>query len=86
MMRCVRHGRARGDAARAAELSACDTAETELAEVCSELGVPWEVSDVDADAELRAEFGDRVPVILVDGAEHGFWKVEPQRLRSALTR
>ncbi|NHD16482.1 MULTISPECIES: glutaredoxin family protein [Actinopolyspora] len=65
---------------------ACDTAETELAEVCSELGVPWEVSDVDADAELRAEFGDRVPVILVDGAEHGFWKVEPQRLRSALTR
>ncbi|NYH78702.1 glutaredoxin [Actinopolyspora biskrensis] len=65
---------------------ACETAEAELAGVCDELGVPWEVSDVDADAELRAEFGDRVPVILVDGAEHGFWKVEPQRLRSALTR
>ncbi|WP_019852676.1 glutaredoxin family protein [Actinopolyspora mortivallis] len=63
---------------------ACDTAETEIAEVCAELGVPWRTSDVDGDPELRAEFGDRVPVILVDGVEHGFWKVEPQRLRAAL--
>ncbi|SDJ81793.1 Glutaredoxin [Actinopolyspora mzabensis] len=65
---------------------ACDTAAAEIDGVCSELGVAWSTSDVDADAELRAEYGDRVPVILVDGVEHGFWKVEPQRLRAALTR
>jgi hypothetical protein len=39
---------------------------------------------VDADPELRAEYGDRVPVILVDGREHGFWTVQEQRLRAAL--
>ena len=33
---------------------------------------------------LRAEYGDRVPVILVDGREHGFWTVEEPRLRAAL--
>ncbi|ASU80319.1 glutaredoxin family protein [Actinopolyspora erythraea] len=65
---------------------ACDTAAADIDEVCSELGVAWSVSDVDSDPELRAEYGDRVPVILVDGVEHGFWKVEPRRLRAALTR
>jgi hypothetical protein len=41
---------------------------------------------VDGDPELRAEYGDRVPVILIDGCEHGYWKVEEQRLRAALAR
>ncbi len=36
------------------------------------------------DAELRAEYGDRVPVIMVDGREHGFWRVEEARFRAAL--
>jgi hypothetical protein len=40
---------------------------------------------VDADPELRAEYGDRVPVFLVDGVEHGYWQVEEDRLRAALT-
>lgn len=64
----------------------CDVALAEVREVCGELGVPWATEDVDADPEQRAEYGDRVPVILVDGAEHGYWKVEPERLRAALAR
>ncbi|GAB2656543.1 glutaredoxin family protein [Saccharopolyspora gloriosae] len=64
----------------------CDVALAEVREVCGELGVPWSTEDVDADPEQRAEYGDRVPVILVDGVEHGYWKVEPDRLRAALTR
>jgi hypothetical protein len=35
---------------------------------------------------LQAEYGDRVPVIDVDGREHGFWKVEEPRFRAALAR
>ena len=27
----------------------------------------------------RAEYSDRVPVILIDGQEHGYWRVEEQR-------
>jgi len=52
--------------------------------ICAELGLGWLAVDVDGDPELRAEYGDRVPVIMVDGREHGFWKVEEPRLRSAL--
>ncbi|WP_202918911.1 glutaredoxin family protein [Saccharothrix deserti] len=63
---------------------ACEQAKADLERICGELGVPWDVQDVDADRELRAEYGDRVPVILVDGEEHGYWSVEEDRLRAAL--
>lgn len=62
----------------------CGVATEQVGRICGELGVRWHTSDVDADPELRAEYGDRVPVILVDGREHGFWTVEEQRLRAAL--
>ncbi len=65
---------------------ACVAAREDIARICAELGVPWRVSDVDVNPELRAEYGDRVPVILVDGREHGFWTVQEQRLRAALSR
>jgi glutaredoxin len=64
----------------------CEVAEAEVERICGELAVPWETMDVDADPELRAEYGERVPVILVDGEEHGYWRVEEDRLRAALTR
>lgn len=62
----------------------CEVAEVDVARICAELGVEWHVQDVDADTELRAEYGDRVPVILIDDAEHGYWRVEEDRLRAAL--
>lgn len=64
----------------------CEVAEADVARICGELAVPWEVTDVDADPELRAEYGDQVPVILIDGREHGYWRVEEERFRAALTR
>lgn len=64
--------------------SLCVTAEVAVARICGELGHEWDVVDVDSDPELRAEYGDRVPVIMVDGREHGFWRVEEPRLRAAL--
>ncbi|AIJ20538.1 MULTISPECIES: glutaredoxin family protein [Amycolatopsis methanolica group] len=64
--------------------SSCVQAERDVERICAELGVPWRAEDVDSDREWQAEYGDRVPVILVDGAEHGYWKVEEDRLRAAL--
>ncbi|MGI6870376.1 glutaredoxin family protein [Amycolatopsis sp. 3B14] len=64
--------------------SSCVQAERDVERICAELGVPWRAADVDSDREWQAEYGDRVPVILVDGAEHGYWKVEEDRLRAAL--
>jgi hypothetical protein len=65
---------------------ACGKAEQDVRRVCAELGVPWVAEDVDTDSEWRAEYGDRVPVILIDGVEHGYWKVEEDRFRAALSR
>jgi hypothetical protein len=47
--------------------------------------VEWSAADVDSDPEWRAEYGDRVPVILIDGDEHGYWTVDEDRLRQALS-
>ncbi len=69
-----------------ADCQACAAARADIARICAELDVPWHSSDVDADPELRAEYGDRIPVILIDGQEHGFWTVQEQRLREALSR
>jgi glutaredoxin len=64
----------------------CDEAREAVARIAGELGVPWEERDITLDPTDHAEYGDRIPVILVDGVEHGYWRVEEDRLRAALTR
>ena len=59
-------------------------AESDVERICGELGVGWEAVDVDADPELRAEYGDRVPVVLLDGREHSYFTVDVERLRRDL--
>ncbi|MFL6148897.1 MAG: hypothetical protein ACJ72I_15645 [Pseudonocardiaceae bacterium] len=44
------------------------------------MNVAWGASDVNA--ELRAEYGDGVPPILVDGRKHDFSGVTAQRRES----
>jgi hypothetical protein len=36
------------------------------------------------DAELTAEYAEEIPVVLIDGRVHTIWRVEPERLRTAL--
>jgi glutaredoxin len=62
----------------------CDEADAVLRRLQAELGFALETQDVDADPSRRAEFSDRVPVILIDGKEHGYWRVEEARFRGAL--
>lgn len=62
----------------------CEVAEADVARICGELDVPWSTVDVDGDPELRAEYGDMVPVIMIDGAQHGYAEVEEARFRRAL--
>jgi glutaredoxin len=62
----------------------CEAASETLARIGGEAGlVPVEV-DVDTDPELRAEYGDRVPVVLLDGREHSYFTVDVVRLRRDL--
>ena len=62
----------------------CDDARRLVEQVAGEARVPWQERDVDGDPELRAEYGDLVPVVLVDGKELGYWRIEESRLRRAL--
>jgi hypothetical protein len=62
----------------------CETAAEVLAPIAAEAGLAVVPVDVDADAELRAEFGDRVPVVLLDGREHSYFSVDVPRLRRDL--
>ena len=64
----------------------CEAAEATLRELAAELGYSYDEIDVDGSAQLRDEYSDRVPVILIDGREHGYWRVEERRFRQALAR
>lgn len=64
--------------------SLCTTARETLARVAADAGVGWTERDVDADADLADEYSDRVPVVLLDGREHAYWRVDERRLRDAL--
>lgn len=64
----------------------CSDAEVVLRRLSGELGFGYEELDVDAEQDRRAEYSDRVPVILIDGKEHGYWRVEESRLRKAVAR
>lgn len=62
----------------------CEVALETVARVCADLGTGYEVVDVDGDPDLQQQYGEQVPVTLVDGARHDFWRVDERRLRTAL--
>ena len=62
----------------------CDDARAVIARVCAELGEEYDEVSIDADAALVERFGEEIPVTFVDGRQHDFWRVDEQRLRSAL--
>ncbi|WP_084038706.1 glutaredoxin family protein [Demequina sp. NBRC 110053] len=62
----------------------CADARAVVASVCSAAGVEWREVDVDAHARLAERFAEEVPVVIVDGQVVGFWRIDADRLRSAL--
>jgi glutaredoxin len=62
----------------------CDDAREIVAAVCAELGESFEEVSIESDPELQREYSEQIPVIFVDGRQHDFWRVDPDRLRKAL--
>ncbi len=52
--------------------------------VAAAAGVPVEVVDVDASADLKQQWSDHVPVVLIDGVEHSRWWVDETKLARTL--
>jgi glutaredoxin len=64
----------------------CDDARAVVEQVTAELGVTYEERDITADETLLRTYGEQIPVTLVDGRQHDFWRVDAARLRKALSR
>jgi glutaredoxin len=62
----------------------CDDARAVIARVCADLGEEYTEVSIDGDPELQRRFGEEIPVTLVDGRQHDFWRVDETRLRGAL--
>lgn len=67
----------------------CDDARDVIAAVVADLPADAaavsvsEVSILD-DAELHERYVEEIPVVLIDGRVHTYWRVDPSRLRTAL--
>jgi len=62
----------------------CDEAREVVAAVTAELGETYEERDILQEPDLHDRYWEQIPVVLVDGEQHTFWRVDPDRLRAAL--
>ncbi|MGI9162132.1 MAG: glutaredoxin family protein [Mycobacterium sp.] len=65
----------------------CRRVHDRLADLAVELDFELSSTDVDeaaaaGESGLRAQYGDRLPVVLLDGREHSYWDLDEQRLRT----
>jgi hypothetical protein len=64
----------------------CDDARTVIERVAADLGVPWEERDITQSVDELRDYGEMIPVTLINGVQHDFWHVSEQRLRAALAQ
>ncbi|ECQ5354076.1 MULTISPECIES: glutaredoxin family protein [Corynebacterium] len=62
----------------------CARVREQITPVVKQAGAELAVRNVDEDAELAMEFGDRVPVVVIDGEEFACWEVDNEELAAEL--
>ncbi len=64
----------------------CEIAQEEIERIANEGNVTYSLKEVliDGNEELEREYGFMVPVIHIDGAMHGYGRVEADRLKRVL--
>ena len=62
----------------------CARVEHQITPVVEAAGLELTVLNVDHDRALAIEFGDRVPVVVIDGEEFACWEVDDDELAAAL--
>jgi hypothetical protein len=63
----------------------CEDAAAVVAQVCGELNVPWREQSILEDPALVDQYGETIPVVMIDGRQHDFLRIDADRLRNALT-
>ena len=62
----------------------CARVREQITPVVKNAGAELIVRVVDQDNELAMEYGDRVPVVVIDGDEFSCWEVDNEELARAL--
>ncbi|MDQ1623427.1 MAG: hypothetical protein QOH19_1845 [Actinomycetota bacterium] len=69
-----------------ADCHLCAAARDAVGRVTAALGIDWTEQSVDDDAALRERFAEEIPVVLVNGVQRDFWKIDETRLARTLRR
>ncbi len=64
----------------------CHEAEKMVREVLSEISFELEVINIDGNAELESLYGEEVPVTVINGAKHDYFRVDKKRFSEAVLR
>lgn len=64
----------------------CAVVRVTVRDVCAASRVAWSEVDVDGDEDLRGEYGDQVPVVLVDDEFVAAFELDAKALVEALNR
>jgi hypothetical protein len=63
----------------------CDEARAVISRIAAELGAEWTERDITLSEDDLVAYGEMIPVTLIDGVQHDFWRVSEDRLRKALS-
>jgi glutaredoxin len=64
----------------------CHEAEKIIREVLLEISFDLEVINIDGNAELESLYGEEVPVTMINGAKHDYFRVDKKRFSEAVLR
>jgi len=63
----------------------CEVAEKTATELQSEYSYQLSVEYIDGDPMLEKEYGEKVPVIMINGQPHDYWRIDRARFIEALS-
>ena len=66
----------------------CDDAKAVIDAVLSEFNtaIPVETKNILDDEALFARYSEEIPVLLINGKVHNYWRIDPDRLRAELQK
>ncbi|AEX75845.1 glutaredoxin family protein [Corynebacterium diphtheriae bv. mitis] len=64
----------------------CARVAAQIRPVVAAAGAELVIVDVDSDSALASEFGDRVPVVVIDDEEFSCWEVDNEELAAELAQ
>ena len=62
----------------------CEIAIDRIKSTMDELKFELDIKLIDNDVKLQAEYGEQVPVILIEGKVHDYWRLDLERFTKAV--